>query len=276
MSSATTSDPVTRDHEATAVRMPSVYITHGGGPCFFMDWDPPHAWDELRAALESIGPDLPAAPRAILVVTAHWEEPTFTVSGAAAPELIYDYGGFPPHTYELTYPAPGAPDVAARAVELLGASGIAHRVDPERGWDHGVFIPLKVMYPDADVPVVAMSVQRDLDPAAHLDAGRALAPLRDEGVLIVASGSSFHHFSHFGSPLAEPFDDWLNETMARPGDQRWDALRRWEDAPHARHAHGREEHLIPLMVAAGTSEAPARNIFRGSVMHTPMSCWRLD
>jgi aromatic ring-opening dioxygenase catalytic subunit (LigB family) len=258
-------------------RMPAAYITHGGGPCFFMDWDPPDAWDDLRTALESIGPTLPGPPAAILVVTAHWETPVVTVASASAPELIYDYGGFPPHTYELTYPAPGAPRLAERAAELLTDAGIPHEVDPHHGWDHGVFVPLKVMFPDADVPILAMSLEQDLDPADHLAIGRALAPLRDEGVLIVGSGSSFHNFAHFGSPLAEPFDEWLNDVVTAPADERARALVEWEEAPHARVAHGREEHLLPLMVAAGAGDdRPARAIFRGPVLGTPMSCWFFD
>lgn len=261
----------------TTMKMPTAYITHGGGPCFFMDWDPVDAWDGLRAALEGIAPSLPRPPKAILVVTAHWEAPVVSLCSGAAPGLIYDYGGFPAHTYQLTYPAPGDPALAIRIGDLLATAGIAHHLDPSHGWDHGVFIPLKVMYPDATIPVVAMSLRHDLDPAAHLELGKALAPLRDEDVLIVASGSSFHHFSHFGSPRSVEFDDWLNETMVRPAAERWDALVHWEQAPSARHAHGREEHLIPLMVAAGAADdLPARTIFRGPAMNTAMSCWLFD
>lgn len=262
---------------ATATRMPTAYITHGGGPCFFMEWDPPDAWDDLRAALEAIGPSLPATPRAILVVTAHWEAPQVTVASGEAPDLIYDYGGFPPHTYELTYPAPGEPTVAARVGTLLAEAGIEGRLDPSRGWDHGVFVPLKVMFPDAEVPIVAVSLRGDLDPGFHLRVGEALAPLRDEGVLIVGSGSSFHNFAAFGSPGAAAFDEWLNETVALPDAERRAALADWESAPNARLAHGREEHLLPLMVAAGAaSDQPARTLFRGPVLSTPMSCWLFD
>jgi aromatic ring-opening dioxygenase catalytic subunit (LigB family) len=258
-------------------RMPATYITHGGGPCFFMDWDPPDAWDELRAALEAIVPGLPRRPPAIVVVTAHWESPEVAIASGARPGLVYDYGGFPPHTYELTYPAPGDPDLAARIAGLLEEAGIAHRLDPTHGWDHGVFVPLKVMVPDADIPVVAMSLRADLDADAHLELGRALAPLRDEDVLIVGSGSSFHHFAHFGSPEAAPFDEWLNDTVVEPAERRWASLADWESAPYARHAHGREEHLLPLMVVAGSaSDRPARVAFRGEVLSTPMSCWLFD
>jgi aromatic ring-opening dioxygenase catalytic subunit (LigB family) len=263
---------------STTLRQPVAYIAHGGGPCFFMDWDPADAWDELRAALEAIGPGLPEAPSAIVVVTAHWEAAEFSVTGGASPKLIYDYGGFPPHTYQLTYPAPGAPDVAARIDELLDVAGIEHRVDAAHGWDHGVFIPLKVMFPEATIPVVAVSLRNGLDPQAHLELGRALAPLRDEGVFLVGSGSSFHHFGNFGrEDYAVPFDDWLNDVVVRPDAERWDALVHWERAPFARQAHAREEHLIPLRVAAGAADdLPARTVFRGPVLSTTMSCWLFD
>jgi aromatic ring-opening dioxygenase catalytic subunit (LigB family) len=256
--------------------MPAIYISHGGGPCFFMDWDPPDAWDGLRAALEGIGPSLPQPPTAILVVTAHWESDDIAIEGGASPGLIYDYGGFPAHTYQLTYPAPGAPEVARRAAGLLEQAGIAHHIE-QHGWDHGVFVPLKVMYPGADVPVVAMSVHQDLDPRAHLELGSALAPLRDEGVLIVGSGSSFHNFAAFGSPRAAEFDDWLNHVAVLPDAERRTALEGWTAAPAARIAHAREEHLVPLMVTAGAADdVPATSFFRGELLGTPMTCFRFD
>ena len=255
--------------------MPTTYISHGGGPCFFMDWDPPHEWDGLRAALEGIGPSLPSVPRAIVVVTAHWESREVAVGSGATPGLIYDYGGFPPHTYQLTYPAPGAPDVAAEIDGLLSTAGIPHRLDATHGWDHGVFIPLKVMYPEAQIPIVAVSVLADFDPLQHLQLGRALAPLREQGVLIVGSGSSFHHFGNFGrEEFAVPFDQWLHGTLALPQQERWDALVDWTEAPYARQAHAREEHLLPLMVAVGAAgEGAAHTIFADRVMGTTMSCW---
>jgi aromatic ring-opening dioxygenase catalytic subunit (LigB family) len=262
--------------ETTRERMPALYISHGGGPCFFMDWDPPDAWDGLRAALEGVDASLPHPPSAVLVVTAHWETPDIAIESGANPALIYDYGGFPPHTYELTYPAPGAPELAQRAASLLEQAGIAHHLEA-RGWDHGVFVPLKVMYPDAQVPVLAMSVRQDLDPNAHLELGRALAPLRDEGVLIVGSGSSFHNFATFGSPRAIEFDEWLRHVVTLDDAARRAALVAWESAPAARVAHAREEHLIPLMVAAGAaSDVPATTFFSGELLNTAMSCVRFD
>jgi aromatic ring-opening dioxygenase catalytic subunit (LigB family) len=262
--------------DAAAERMPTMYITHGGGPCFFMDWDPPDAWDGLRAALEGIDASLPHPPSAVLVVTAHWETPDIAIESGEQPPLIYDYGGFPAHTYQLTYPAPGAPELARRAAELLEQAGIAHHLE-RRGWDHGVFVPLKVMYPEARIPVLAMSVRQDLDPVAHLELGRALAPLRDQGVLMVGSGSSFHNFSTFGSPRAIEFDDWLNQVVSLGDGERRAALADWTSAPAARVAHAREEHLIPLMVVAGAADdVPATAFFRGELMDTPLSCLRFD
>ncbi len=259
-------------------RFPVAYISHGGGPCFFMDWNPPHEWDGLRAALEGIGPSLPEPPSAIVVITAHWEGREFLIASNPNPSLIYDYGGFPPHTYQITYDAPGSPATASRVAQLLTGAGIDHGIDPTHGWDHGVFIPLKVMFPDADVPVVAVSVRHDLDPVAHLELGRALAPLRNEQVLIVGSGSSFHHFGNFGrQEYAVPFDQWLNDVVVQSTEERWTSLTNWTAAPHARDAHGREEHLVPLMVAAGAADdLPARTIFRDQVMGTTMSCWLFD
>ena len=266
-----------RDDAVPPDRMPTAYITHGGGPCFFMDWDPPHAWDDLRRSLEGILPSLPVTPVAIVVISAHWEEPEVTIASGDAPGLIYDYGGFPEHTYQLTHSAPGSPAIAARVDALLTDAQIEHVLDPTRGWDHGVFVPLKVMDPDAKVPLVAMSLRAGLDPAAHLEVGRALTPLRDEGVLILGSGSSFHNFAQFGSPRSVEFDDWLNATVVAPMAERWQALIEWKSAPAAQVAHSREEHLLPLMVAVGAaSDHPARTIFRGPVMDTAMSCWLFD
>jgi len=173
-------------------RQSALFIPHGGGPCFFMP-DPAGRWTAMADFLRSLPDRLPAPPRAILIVTGHWETRGFALTAGAAATLIYDYYGFPPDTYQISYPAPGAPAVAARASTLLGDAGLDVRLDADHGFDHGVFIPLKVAFPEADVPVVAMSIDASLDPALHLAAGRALAPLRDEGVIIIGSGMSFHN-----------------------------------------------------------------------------------
>ena len=239
--------------------LPTLYIPHGGGPCFFMDWTmgPPDTWDAMADWLKRLAASLAQKRRAILVISGHWEEPEFTVTGNSLPGLIYDYYGFPPHTYQLKYPAPGSPALAERVRALLGAAGLPSATDPERGFDHGVFIPFKLIYPDADIPIVQLSLRADLDPAAHIAAGRALEPLRREGVLIVGSGMSYHNMRGFmgsGLSASEQFDAWLTEAASdRDPRRRDEKLRRWAEAPAGRAAHPREEHLLPLMVAAGAA-----------------------
>ncbi|WP_428310337.1 DODA-type extradiol aromatic ring-opening family dioxygenase [Hydrocarboniphaga sp.] len=241
----------------TTPRLPAYFISHGGGPCFFMDWNPPDTWKGLGDWLSGIGADVGVKPKAVIVVSAHWEAPSFTVTAAAQPPLIYDYHGFPPHTYQLQYAAPGAPELAQRVSSLLGAAGLAAQQDATRGWDHGVFIPFKLIYPQADVPVLQLSLKAGLNPAEHLKAGRALAPLRDEGVLIVGSGYSYHNMRGYGGAGerdAAAFDHWLVDALTRHDASERDALlSAWERAPSARAAHPREEHLLPLMVVAGAA-----------------------
>ena len=253
---------------------PSLYIPHGGGPCFFMD-DPHGMWTDMAAFLRGLPDLLPERPAAILVVSGHWETSDFAFTGAGNPPLVYDYYNFPPHTYQLAYPAPGEPALAARAAGLLQDAGFRAAVDPERGLDHGVFVPLKVAFPDADVPVVEMSLDRSLDPRQHLAAGAALAPLRQEGVLILGAGMSFHNLRAYGHPQATApsrlFDRWLTDAIGMAAADRGAALTEWEAAPAARLAHPREEHLLPLMVAAGASSEVGRRIFAGEVMHTAVS-----
>lgn len=255
-------------------RQPSLYIPHGGGPCFFMD-DPAGQWRSMAAFLRSIPDRLPQRPRAILIVSGHWETEGFALTGAEAPTLIYDYYGFPPHTYELGYPAPGDPALAAQAAELLGEAGLPARIDGQRGLDHGVFVPLKVAFPEADIPVVELSVDRNLDPALHIAAGRALAPLRDDNVLILGTGMSFHNMRGYGDARftapSEAFDTWLSDAVAASGDARDQALAHWADAPAARLSHPREEHLLPLMVAAGASGAAGTKLYSDIVLQTRIS-----
>ena len=254
-----------------ATALPTVFINHGGGPCFFMPDDgsgpfPANTWRKMAAHLSQLAKlPGPTAPRinAILVVSAHWETEAPEVTVAPNPPLLYDYHGFPQYTYEIEWPAPGDPELARRVKRLLQDAGFANaREDPERGFDHGVFVPLKLAFPEANVPVVQLSLVRGLDPQVHLDIGRALAPLRREGVLICGSGLSFHETrSFFGASestraAAKRFDEWLRRTCTgADGDvrERENMLKKWEEAPHARTCHPREEHLIPLMVAAGAA-----------------------
>ena len=269
----------------TDTRQPTLFIPHGAGPCFFMDWNPPDAWDKTAAFLRSIPASVPARPKAILIVSGHWLAPQPTLTSGARPGLIYDYGGFPPHTYQLRYDAPGAPDVAARAAQLLTNAGLPAVQDAARGWDHGVFIPLKVVFPDADVPVVQLSLLRSLDAGAHVAMGRALAPLRDEGVLIVGSGMSYHNMRGYGDPrstsVSAEFDRWLAETVALPAAERDARLADWATAsgPAGRLSHPprAEEHLLPLHVAAGAAgEGRGRRVFSDEVLDTVISAFRFD
>jgi len=235
--------------------LPSYYIAHGGGPWVYMDGEFRAMHAGIERSLAAIPHELGCRPRALLVVSAHWEAPEFTLLESARPGMLYDYSGFPPHTYRVQYPAPGAPELAARARELLGAAGIRTAGETRRGYDHGVFVPLAVMYPDADIPVLAMSLKLGLDPAAHLAAGRALAPLRAEGVLILGSGFSYHNMAGADArafAASAAFDAWLQQSLCgATGAAREALLERWAAAPSARYAHPREEHLLPLMVAAG-------------------------
>lgn len=260
-------------------RTPTFFIPHGGGPCFFMDWTmgPADTWDQMGGWLRNMAKAVGPKPEAILVISAHWEEPVFTVTSAAKPPLIYDYYGFPDHTYRLRYDAPGSPALAQEVSSLLGKAGIPCRADPERGLDHGVFIPFLLIYPDADIPVVQLSLKQGLDPAEHLAAGKALAPLRDRNVLIVGSGMSYHNMQGFMRGLppsgALPFDNWLTAAVTEPHTARRDEqLVHWTAAPSARDAHPREEHLIPLMVAAGAAgDDIGRRTYSDRVMGSAIS-----
>lgn len=254
--------------------LPVYFIPHGAGPCFFMDWEPKDAWAATADWLSSIGRE--PGVKAILVISGHWEAPDFTVTSAPNPALIYDYYGFPDHTYHLSYPAAGSPLLAERIVSLLDGQGLAAKKDEARGFDHGVFIPLMLVRAEADLPVVQLSLKAGLDPSLHLALGRALALLRHEGVLILGSGMSFHNMRGYGdpafTPIAERFDGWLGETVAAEPAIRAQRLAAWSEAPAARLSHPREEHLLPLMVAAGAAgDDPGRIVFSDRVMEVPIS-----
>jgi aromatic ring-opening dioxygenase catalytic subunit (LigB family) len=240
-------------------RMPVVFLPHGGGPWPFVDigWDLQDA-DTLAAYLRSIKALPKTPPKALLVISAHWEERVPTVMTSSAPPMFYDYYGFPAASYQIKWPAPGSPALAQRVQELLGAAGFQTATDAERGFDHGTFVPLKLTYPDAEVPTIQLSLKAGLDPAEHLAIGRALAPLRDEGVFIIGSGMTFHNLRAFrdprSQPVAETFDAWLRDAATSENPAERDRhLVEWAAAPAARAAHPREEHLIPLMVVAGAA-----------------------
>jgi len=264
--------------------MPAFYIPHGRGPCFFMDWTPPDTWNALGDWMRSIPATLPQQPKAQLVFSAHWEQPEFTLLTTPKPGLYYDYYDFPPHTYELQWPAPPAPDLFDRVRQCMRSAGLTLAEDAGRDFDHGVFVPGLLMYPQAQIPTLQISQRRGLDPQEHLALGRALAPLRDEGVLFVGSGMSFHNMRAFryadNTPIdgAEVFDDWLADTVRSPNAaERNAALAEWEKASGARFAHPREEHLIPLMVIAGAAGAtPGKIAWQGRAMGAPLSAFSFD
>jgi 4,5-DOPA dioxygenase extradiol len=228
-------------------RLATVFISHGS---------PMHAIEAGGAgdAWREIGATLPR-PRAVLVISAHWETEQPTVSSTPHPETIHDFSGFPEPLYRIRYPAPGAPALAKRVDELLGAAGFAVEVDNERGLDHGAWVPLSYMYPQADVPVVQLSVQPSLTPAHHLGLGRALAALADDGVLMIGSGHMTHNLRDWargGSvSYVREFRDWVNERLQGLDVESLSAYRTL--APHAARAHPSEEHFLPLFVALGAA-----------------------
>ncbi len=202
-----------------------------------------------------------------------------TVSSAPAPPMLFDYFGFPAHTYQLSYPAPGAPELAARLVRLLEEAGIEHAVNAERGFDHGVFVPMLIIDPQAHIPVLMVSIRDDLDAAKHIEAGRALAPLRDEGVLILGSGNIWHGaIGEAEADASHAFDEWVARTLTIDDPSYREAtLLQWEHAPFAREAQQREDHFMPLMVIAGAgSESIGQRSFHDNVGGLSMSCYRFD
>ncbi len=248
-----------------------VYFSHGGGPLPILG-DPGHQqMVEFMTAL----PKQLRKPDAILVISAHWEEKEATLLGASNPPLFYDYYGFPQEAYEIAYPSPGQPALAERVAALLKKNDIPSRIETERGFDHGVFIPLKLMYPDADIPVVQLSLLRGLDAASHITLGNALRELLQENILIVGSGFSFHNQSAFFNskpgvpdPANEAFQNWLIETCSISLSQieREERLIEWEKAPAARYCHPREEHLLPLHVCVGMAKSPAKVVFDDQIL----------
>jgi aromatic ring-opening dioxygenase catalytic subunit (LigB family) len=246
-------------------RLPVYFISHGGGPWSYMDDAARAPYAKLAAELADMPRQIGATPAAVLMISAHWEESEFTLTAHPQPPMVYDYYGFPDYTYRVRYDAPGDPALAARVSALIGAAGMPARLDPGRGFDHGAFTPLHVIYPRADVPVVQLSLMKGLDPAMHIALGRALAPLRDEGVLVVGSGLSYHNLRQFFSPRgwgpSHEFDGWLRGVLlSGDANDRSKLLAAWETAPAARAAHPREEHLLPLMVAVGAAEHDAAEL----------------
>lgn len=261
------------------MKLPTLFISHGGGPWPWID-ERRVDFAGTLGFLQRLPATLPEKPRAILSVSGHWEEADFTVATSAQPPMVYDYYGFPEHTYHIRYAAPGSPELARRVQRLLESAGLVAAEDGERGFDHGTFVPLAVMYPNAEVPIVSLSLRSTLNPAEHIRMGAALQPLRDEGVLIVGSGLSYHNLralrmSSLAGPVAEQFEAWLTRAVEEPDSEMRNALlSRWTEAPAARQAHPREEHLIPLMVAAGAAGTSAGHLaFRDHVWGVSMASY---
>lgn len=263
-------------------RQPSLYIPHGGGPCFFMDWimGPINSWEKMKHWLTQLGDTIRPEPKAIILISAHWETQPITINNGLHPDLLYDYSGFPEHTYQLEYPAPGLPALAEKIQMLLSGAGISSTMDSARGYDHGVFIPLLLVYPSAHIPIVQVSLNASLDPAAHLLMGRALEQLRDEGILIIGSGMSYHNMNKLMKQddvivESDQFDAWLTETCLLTPTEREEQLRQWSKAPAARDAHPYEEHLLPLMVVAGAAgEDQGIRIFSDRIMGATVSAYQ--
>jgi len=241
--------------------LPTYFVSHGGGPWPFMQTEYGQTYAKLEAALQDMPRQIGVTPKAILMISAHWEEPEFTVMANPAPGMIYDYSGFPEHTYHISYPAPGSPELAHQVQLLIQQAGISAKLDLQRGFDHGTYSALFPIYPNADVPIVQLSLKTGLDPAMHLALGRALAPLRARGILIIGSGLSYHNLRRFGPAgfaASREFDGWLQNTLIQSDVvQRVEQLKAWGQAPSARAAHPREEHLLPVMVALGAAQDEA-------------------
>jgi len=255
----------------------ALFLSHGGGPLPLLG-DPDH--EEMVARLESIAASA-EQPDAIIVVSAHCEERAATITSAANPGIIYDYYGFPPESYEILYPAPGEPDLAGRLQARLRENGIDAGLDDAHGFDHGLYIPLKIMYPAADIPCIQLSLVDSLDPAAHIAIGQAMSEIGGDGVLVIGSGFSFHNLKAFFSADAsqpdernEAFERWLIDTCSDPGLDEPERRRRlldWESAPHARYCHPREEHLLPLHVCYGMTGRPAEAVVELSILNKKAS-----
>ena len=242
--------------------------------------DPGH--QEMVSCLKRIASTIPK-PDALLVVSAHWEERVPTITAGKSPSLIYDYYGFPEESYHIQYPCVGDPSLAGEVHELLGSAGIEARLDETRGFDHGLFVPLKIMYPDANIPCVQLSLVGTLNPAAHVEMGRALSSLSQKNVLVIGSGFSFHNIRAFfaaetaeSRELNQAFEAWLAATCGGADcseQERAQRLLYWSDAPGARYCHPREEHLLPLHVCYGVVQAPCSERFGLSIMNKASSMY---
>jgi len=251
---------------------PVLYLPHGGGPIPLLG-DPHH--QALTQFFTQLGDKL-ATPAAILVISAHWESPQPALTAADNPALLFDYSGFPAQSYQLSYPAPGAPRLAAQIAEKLQQAGFAAELNPGRGWDHGVFVPLLLLRPQADIPVLQLSLLPGLDAKAHIALGEAISFLRAQNVLIIGSGMSFHNMQAFfrrdlvSDAQLAAFNQYLTDSLQPQYSYAEQAQRliNWQQAPDARLMHPREEHLLPLHVCFGAAKgSTAQVLFNDKVLH---------
>jgi 4,5-DOPA dioxygenase extradiol len=248
-----------------------LYIPHGGGPSPLLNEE---GYEKMNPFLREFPATIPR-PEAIIVISAHWEEPVISITAHKNPPMLFDYSGFPPESYQYNYPAPGRPRLASRIQTMLGTAGIEARLDYERGFDHGLFIPLMLMYPAAEIPCLQISLSKSLDAAFHIALGRALAPLKKENILLLGSGFSFHNMRAMMTKQDQAideknrqFEDWLAQTCSDPDleiSEREQRLIEWDRAPQARYCHPREEHLLPLQVCFGMARTTATTVFQDVV-----------
>jgi aromatic ring-opening dioxygenase catalytic subunit (LigB family) len=254
---------------------PVLFLPHGGGPMPLLG-DPAH--ESLIHFLQTLAARY-ARPAAIVLISGHWETAVPSVTADPNPSLLFDYYGFPPETYRYSYPAPGQPQLAQQVSTLLKSGGFDCKLVNDRGYDHGMFVPMMLLYPEADIPCVQLSLIKGLNPAEHIRVGECLAPLRAQNIMIIGSGMSFHNLQALFAgeqpqyqAASNQFDKWLVTTLSDPALSRAEqrhALEHWDTAPYARFCHPREEHLLPLHVcfgAAGTSVAPAEVLFDEPLM----------
>ena len=256
-----------------------LFLSHGGGPLPLLG-DKGHR--EMVNCLKSISAEI-KKPSAIIVVSAHWEENVATITSGKNPPLIYDYYGFPDESYTIKYPCPGEPLLAHQIHNLLKKAGISCNLDEQRGFDHGLFVPLKIMYPDADIPCVQLSLVNSLDPAVHIKMGEALQNLNYQNALVIGSGFSFHNMKAFFTPetsdtkaMNESFENWLLNTCSSPDiddDERTQRLIHWAKTLAARYCHPREEHLLPLHVCFGVAHRQCSTYFELQILNKKSSMY---
>ncbi|ODN01644.1 Extradiol ring-cleavage dioxygenase [Orchesella cincta] len=251
---------VNRTAKSMSTKIPCAYVPHGGGPLPILG-DKDHV-EMVNWLKKFVGTYLTGdkKPTSCLIISAHWEEKQATVQSGATTKLYYDYYGFPKESYNLKYTLPGATELSKRVGQLLESANIRYKVDNDRGYDHGVFIPMKILFPDGDIPTIQLSLVSGLDPKTHIKLGEALAPLRDEGVFVLGSGMSYHNMRGFNNGQSnkdsDPFHEYLRSSLVNSKNykDKVAALDNWAKAPKARECHPREEHLMPLHVILGAAK----------------------